>query len=206
MGCHILDPAFYALDLGHPMSVESSCSTFVREGLNWNKKLNTETYPRASIVRYRFPARGELPPLELTWYDGGLMPERPPELEDGRRMGNQFGGLLFIGDSGKILAGSHGAGGLRIIPETRMRTYERPPKTLPRSPGHHREWIEACKGGAAPGSSFDYAGPLTETVLLGNIAIRTGKKLLWEPDSMTISNVPEANAFMSREYREGWAL
>ena len=170
MGCHILDPLFYAFDLTYPESVEVSFSTFVPEGLNWDKPVNRETYPRASIVYYRFPARGKQPPLKVTWYDGGLMPERPDELEEGRRMGSAFGGLLLIGDKSKILCGAHGATGLRIIPESAMQAYERPPSRLPRSAGHHEEWIAACKGGNSPGSNFDYAGPLTETVLLGNIA------------------------------------
>jgi len=95
MGCHMLDPVFYALELTHPTSVEASFSTFVPEGLSWDKKFNTETYPRASLVYYRFPARGGRPPLKLTWYDGGLMPERPEELAPGLKMGSIYGGLLF---------------------------------------------------------------------------------------------------------------
>ena len=205
MGCHILDPLFYALDLTYPESVEASFSTFVPEGLNWDKPVNRETYPRASIVHYRFPPRGKQPPLKVTWYDGGLMPERPRELEEGRRMGNAFGGLLLIGDTGKILCGAHGATGLRIIPESAMQAYERPPSRLPRSAGHHQEWIAACKGGDAPGSNFDYAGPLTETVLLGNIAIRAQKRIHFDPVRMEITNVPEANTWLRRECRDGWS-
>ncbi|OGC05946.1 hypothetical protein A2V82_10570 [candidate division KSB1 bacterium RBG_16_48_16] len=206
MGCHIFDPIFWALKLGHPESVEASHSYFVAEALNWDKKKNTETYPRASIVRYKFPARGDMPTVKLIWYDGGLMPDRPEELEEGRKMGDQFGGVLYIGDKGKILTGSHGARGLRIIPETKMQGYQRPPKTLPRSIGHRREWIAACKGGEAAGMNFDKAGPLTEVVLLGNIALRVDKKLLWDATTMRFPNAPEADQYLHHEYRPGWEL
>ena len=206
MGCHIFDPVFYALQLDPPLSVEASYSMFVREAMNWDKQFNTESYPRASIVRYKFGARGDLPPVKLTWYDGGLMPERPEELEEVRQMGNAYGGVLFIGDKGKILCNSHGAGSMRIIPETKMQEYERPARKYPRSVGHHREFAEACKGGKPTGSNFDYAGPLSEMVLLGNIAILTGKKLLWDSEAMKITNVPEANEYLHREYRKGWSL
>ena len=206
MGCHILDPIFYALELTHATSVEASFSTFVREGLNWDKEFNTESYPRASILHYRFPARGNYPPLKLTWYDGGLMPERPLELEQGLRMGNECGGALFIGDEGKLICGAHGAAGLRILPESKMQAYERPPKHLPRSIGHHEEFIAACKGGPKPGSNFDYAAPLTVTVLLGNVAMRAQQRIDWDPVEMKVTNVPEANAYLQREYRQGWEL
>jgi len=206
MGCHILDPVFYAFDLSYPTSVEASFSTFVREGLNWNKEFNNETYPRASLIYFRFPARGARPPLKVTWYDGGLMPERPDELAPELKMGSIFGGLLFIGDKGKIICNAHGADGLRIIPESQMQAYQRPPQRLPRSIGHHKEWIAACKGGPPAGSNFDYAGPLTETVLLGNVAIRAQRRIEFDPLAMKITNMPEANVWLHREYRAGWSL
>ena len=103
MGCHIFDPLFYALQLTHPTSVEATCSLFVPGAMNWDKNLNTDSFPRASIVRYKFPARGDYPELEVDWYDGGLMPKRPEELEEGRKMGSTWGGALFIGDKGKII-------------------------------------------------------------------------------------------------------
>lgn len=205
MGCHIFDPIVWSLKLGAPLSVEASCSMFVPE-VTWDKPRNTETYPRASIVTYRFAPRGGMPALKLVWYDGGLMPPRPEELEDGRRMGDTYGGALYIGSKGKIICGSHGANSLRLIPETKMQAYQKPAKTLPRSIGHRKEWIEACKGGKATGANFDYAGPLTETVLLGNIALRTGEKLYWDSANMKITNVPEANNYIRREYRGGWLL
>jgi predicted dehydrogenase len=205
MGCHVLDHTFWAMKLGQPSSIEASCSMFVPEGLNWDKKLNTESYPQASIVRYKFPARGEMPPLTVVWYDGGLVPERPEELEPDRRMGDQYGGALYIGDQGKILTGSRGATGVRIIPDSKMNAYQRPAKSLPRSIGHREEWVTACKGGTPAASNFDYAGPLSELVLLGNIAIRFWQqKLEWNGEKFT--NLPEANQYLHREYRKGWSL
>jgi len=194
IGCHQLSPIFKALKLGYPTSVEA-CSSGV----------NSETAPLASIVRYQFPARDNLPPVTLTWYDGGLMPARPPELEDGRKFG-EADDNLFVGDKGKML-------GHRLIPESKMQEYKKPPKTLPRSPGHHREWITSCKGGPPAGSNFDIAGPLAEVVLLGNIALRMGQKLYedglklyYDGPNMKITNLPEANQYLRSEYRKGWTL
>ena len=186
--------------------MEASYSTFVPTGLNWDKPKNLETYPRATMVTYRFPARESLPPLKLVWYDGGLMPSRPEELEDGRKMGDKYGGAIYVGTKGKILCGSHGANGLRLIPETKMQAYQKPPQILPRSIGHREEWIAACKGEAPAGSNFDFAGPLTETVLLGNIALRFDEKLYWDSANMKVTNYPEANEYVHRNYRDGWSL
>ena len=211
MGCHNLDAAFWALKLGHPTSVEASCSIFVPT-ITWDKPFNTESYPQASIVRYEFPQREGMPPLELTWYDGGLMPRRPKELETGRRLGDKLGGAIFIGDSGTLICDSY-ANSPRLIPETRMKDYKRPEKSIPRSVGHHKEWIEACKGGKPAGSNFDYAGPMTEVILLGNIAVRMslktqekGLRLAYDGPNMRITNLPEANEYVHRKYREGWTL
>jgi hypothetical protein len=194
IGCHQFAPIFRALKLGYPTSVEA-CTSGV----------NSETAPLASIVRYEFPARGDMPPVKLTWYDGGLMPPRPAELEDGRR----FGGAddnLYVGDKGKML-------GHRLIPESRMKEYKKPPTTLPRSPGHHKEWISACKGGPPAGSNFEVSGPMAEVVLLGNIAVRMSKKLYeeglklyYDGPNMRVTNVPEANEYIRRKYRKGWKL
>ena len=203
MGCHFLDPVKRALKLTAPTSVEASYSTHVPNGFSRPEPKNLDTYPRASLVTYRFPAREGFPPLKLMWYDGGLMPPRPEELEDRRRMGNEDGGMLYVGTKGKILANSDS---IRLIPESRMKEYKRPPKTLPRSIGHRQEWIQACKGNGKASTNFDYAGPLTETVLLGNVAIRTDKKLHWDSENFRITNVREANEHLHREYREGWVL
>ncbi|MBN2272110.1 MAG: Gfo/Idh/MocA family oxidoreductase [Sedimentisphaerales bacterium] len=193
IGCHALDPIFRALKLGAPTSVEG-ISTLV----------NTETYPLSSKIHYEFPARGDMPAVKVVWYDGGMRPPRPEELEDGRQVGDN--GKLFIGDKGKML-------GERLIPESRMQEYGKPKQLLERSPGHHIEWINACKGGKPAGSNFDHAGPLAEAVLLGNVALRpelrekmNRTKLLWDPEKFEITNVPEANQFLRREYRAGWTL
>jgi len=206
MGCHIFDHIVSSLKLSAPTSVEASFSMFVPDKMTWDKPKNTETYPRASIVTFKFPARQGFPPLNLTWYDGGLMPPRPEELAHDAKMGDPYGGALYVGDKGKILCGSHGANSLRILPEKRMQEYERPPKTLPRSIGHHKEWIEACKDGEPAGANFDYGGPMTETVLLGNIATRAGVKLVWDAENMSFPNFPEADQFVHKTYRDGWSL
>lgn len=200
MGCHQLDGIFRALKLGPPTSVEASTSLYTYYEKAENKYYNQvkeDTYPRASIVRYEFPARDDMPPVTLTWYDGGLKPAWPKELGQNRKMGAT--GELLIGDKGKIMNG-------RMIPEVKMQAYKRPPKTLPRSIGHREEWLEACRGGKPAGSNFDFAGPLTEAVLLGNVAIRAGKKLYWDSEKMEITNMPEANQYIHRQYRQGWSL
>lgn len=206
MGCHIFDHIVWSLKLGAPTSIEASYSEFVPDKMTWDKPKNIETYPRASIVTYKFPTREGFPPLNLMWYDGGLMPSRPEEIPENIKMGDDYGGALYVGDKGMILCGSHGANSLRIWPEKRMQEYQRPPKTLPRSIGHYQEWIAACKGGEPAASNFDYAGPLTETVLLGNVSIRTGNKLYWDSKNMRFPNHPEADQYLHRRYREGWRM
>jgi predicted dehydrogenase len=192
MGCHSFAHIFRALKLGQPSSVQASST-----------KLFPETAPWASMVHFDFPARKGMPSVRLTWYDGGLKPRRPEELEDGRDLGAD--GLIFVGDKGKLLCG-FSAHSPRLIPETRMKEYKRPPKTLPRSIGHYREWVRACKGGEPAGCNFDIGGPLTEMVLLGNIAVRTGKKLLWDPENMKFTNDDKANRYINEPYRSGWSL
>ena len=209
MACHIVDPIFWALKLRYPVSVEASVSKYWHAFFQETKAKN-ETFPRSSIVRYRFPARGKMPELDLTWWDGGLMPARPAELEPGRRLGDQDGGILLIGDKGSIMAGCYGESP-RIFPESRMKKYKRPRKTLERIPGgkdgHEQDWIRACKGGKPASSNFEYSGPLSETVLMGNLAVRyPGRPLLWNGEAMQVTNDEEANAYVRREYREGWHL
>jgi predicted dehydrogenase len=200
IGCHQMDAVFRALKLGYPTTVEA-CSSNMDEG----PAVREETAPKASIVRFEFPEREGFPPLALTWYDGGLMPPRPPELEEGRKFG-EADDNLFIGDKGKML-------GYRLIPEARMKEYGRPPRRIERSPGHHKEWINACKGGEPARANFDWAGPLTEVVLLGNIALKMerqlyekGLKLHYDGPKMEVTNLPEANKYIRGEYREGWSL
>jgi len=191
MGCHIIDPAFWALDLGYPTSVEASPGPF-----------NKETYPQKTIVKWEFPARGDLPPVTLTWYDGGNRSPRPKELEAERNLPGQGG--LYYGDKGVILY-PHG-GGPRLIPESRMKGFKAPEPFLPRGINHHQEWIRACKGGPKPLANFDYSGPLTETILLGNVAARAGEKLKWDGPNFKVTNSPEANKYLRRKYRKGWTL
>jgi len=194
MACHNLDPAFWALELGHPTSIEGRATN-----------VNPETTPFASIVYYDFPARGRMPPVKVTWYSGGIMPPRPPELEPGRDLDGRGDGILFVGDKGKLMCAGW-AGSPRLIPETRMKAYERPPRRLPRSKGHHRDWIDACKGRTPASAHFDYAGPMTETVLLGNVALRTGKRLLWDGPNLRATNAPDADRYIRPEYHNGWKL
>jgi predicted dehydrogenase len=192
MACHLLDPVFAALKLHYPISV-AACAT----------EVNKETFPLASIVRYEFPARGDMPAVKLYWYDGGMKPPRPDELEPDRKMTS----VIFIGDKGKLMCGEYGDQP-RIIPETKMKEYDRPPKTLPRVKGSHEQnWIEACKGGEPACSNFDYSGPMTETVVMGNLALRRlGKKLLWDGENMKVTNDDEANKYVNEPCREGWSL
>jgi hypothetical protein len=202
MGCHILDPAFWALELGPLQSVEATST-------HYDPAVASETYPRASIVRYAFPARGTRPPVKLTWYDGRLLPPIPPGLEPGRPLPGS--GALLIGDKGTILHGSHGADGVRLIPETRMQEYKRPPKTLRRvTGGHEGDWIRACKegpNGVPPCSTFEYGGALTEMVLLGVLAIRMkDQRLEWDSQNLRFTNNASANELLRIQYREGWTL
>ena len=202
MGCHILDPAFWVLNLGHPTRVEAATT-------HYQPEVEAETFPRASVIRYEFPARGAMPPVKLTWFDGRLLPPRPEDLEPSRKLpGN---GALLMGDDGTIMHGSHGAGGVRIIPETKMKAYDRPAQTLPRvkdgSGGHERDWIRACKDGKPASSSFEYGGPLTEMVLLGVLAMRLKNQMLeWDPVNMKVTNCDEADQFIRPVFRDGWTL
>lgn len=209
MACHIIDPVFLALNLRYPTSVEGNISTgyatFGKKSIPMN-----ECFPRSSVVRYRFPARGEMPPVELTWWDGGLMPGRPEELEDDMPFGDPNGGCLLIGDRGKIVCGCYGEKP-RLLSADLREAAKKLPKTLARIPGnssgHEKDWIRACKGGHAASSNFDYSGPLSEMVLMGNLASRfPDRKLLWDGENMRVTNEPAANAFVHREYRKGYTL
>ena len=195
MGIHNLAPVFSALKLGALESVQASSTPVFKE-----------TVPLASVVHYQFPARGALPPLKLHWYDGGLLPPRPDELEDDRDLDAEDG-IILVGDHGKMLVEGWGGEKPRLIPETRNKEYRRPPKTLPRSIGHHQEWIQACKTGSPTRSNFEVAGPLTEAVLLGSLCVRLGgEKLRWDSDNMKVTNIKDANPYLHYKYRDGWSL
>ncbi len=196
MACHILDPANWALQLTAPTSVEC----VAQEGKN------DQTYPKRSIIRFEFPARGAMPPLTLTWYDGGNQPDRskfgiPPDV----KLGDGDNGSLFIGEKGMIAIGTYGDRP-KLLPDSLAKEYEPPSPMIPRSIGHYREWILACKGGLPSPGNFDYAGPFTEWVLLGNVALRCEGKLLWDAKNMRFTNNREANRYIRRRYRRGWRL
>jgi predicted dehydrogenase len=185
LGCHMLSTVFKALKLTHPISVEASSTPN-----------DPEIHPLGVIARYEFPARGDMPPLTLTWYDGGLKPATPKDLEPGR----SAGGVTYIGDKATLM-------GHRLIPETKMKSYGRPPKKLPRSKGHFQEFVDACRGGPPAGANFvDHAGILTETCMLSNVALRAGTKLAWDGPNMKITNNEAANQLLHRQYRQGWSL
>ena len=191
MGCHIIDPVFWALDLGYPTSVEAKPAKF-----------NDQTYPEATTVQWEFPARGALPPVTVTWCDGNRRPARPDELEAGRELPDQGG--LYYGEKGTILA-PH-MGNPTLIPYSKMKDFKMPEPFLDRGINHYQDWIKACKGGPKPLANFDYSGPLTETILLGNVAARAGGKLLWDGPNFKVTNVAEVNQYLRREYRAGWQL
>lgn len=202
MGCHIIDHPVWALQLGAPTSVEAR-STLDGTILADNK-LNYETYPVASIIYFDFPQRGKLPPVKMTWYDGGLMPAVPAEMPAGQALpGN---GVLYVGSKGKMFHGSHG-GMPQLLPAELHEQAKAVPQTMERSPGHYEEWILGCKSGKQPVSSFDYSGPMTETVLLGVLALRApGRRLEWDSENQKVKNAPELNQYIHTEYRKGWTL
>ncbi len=195
MGIHNLAPVFSALRLGAPSSLDASSTPVFRESV-----------PLANVVHFEFPARGELPAVKLHWYDGGIMPPRPQELDDEREL-NREDGVIFVGDKGKMLVEGWGGEKPRLIPESRNKEYQRPPKSLPRSVGHHKEWLLACRTGSPTRSNFDFAGPLTEAVLLGMVCVRNGgDKLYWDSANLKVTNDADANRYLHYEYRKGWEL
>ena len=192
-GAHTLDPVCWALKLTAPTSIDAtSCGN------------TPEVHPLSAIVTYQFPARENLPPVKLTWYEG-TQPPRPAELEDGRRLPGE-GGVLIKGATGTIMAGVYGDSP-RLIPETKMQAAQLPAPTIPRVPGsHEQDWVQACKSGNPAGADFSYSGPLAEICCLGNIAKRVDARIEWDAENLQITNLPDANQYVRREYREGWQL
>lgn len=188
MGCHIMDLAHWALGLRYPATVEA-------EG----PPVHPETTPPWIIVRYEYPARGDAPPVKLTWYDGD---KRPPVLAEAK-LPQWDMGVLFVGKKGMLQANYDQR---RLFPEAEFEGVKPPERTIPASIGHHAEWITACKTGSITTCNFDYSGALTEAVLLGNVAYRAGKKLAWDAANLKATHCPEADAFLRREYRKGWTL
>jgi predicted dehydrogenase len=196
--CHVVDPAFWALDLGAPVSVEASVK-------NWNPKTQADAYPPGDIVTFEFSAKDKRGPVKLLWHSGTEHIPRPPELEKDRK--DIETGAAVYGDKGTITYGSHGAGGVRIIPEAKMKEYKRPAKKIPRVAGHHQDFIEAIKKGRKAGSDFSYGGPLTELAMIGIIAMKlTGTKLQWDGAKGQFTNSAEANQLLNPPYRQGWSL
>ena len=195
MGCHMMD-AFWALDLPAPVSVEavSSGQTDV-------------SAPTASVVTYLFPARGKRPALKWVWYDGKIQPALPPEFEVGRKFPENA--TFIIGTKAAAIADPNYFT-IRLMPESRMQEMASslPPKTIPRIPGgnHFAEWVRACKGGEPAGSNFSYSSRLTEMVLLSNVAVRARRRIEWDAAAMRVTNVPAANAFLTKEYRPGFGV
>ncbi len=205
MGHYSFYQIYRILKLSVPRSVEASRSQYwCIADCQWHKQKNLISYPRASTIHWEFPAREDMPPVSLHWYDGGLRPPIPKELEeDGEEMPEE--GLLFIGDQGKIIAGFMGDNP-RLIPKARMENFKQPPQTLPRPIDELEQWIGACKGGGESDASFEKAYNFSEAILLGTVALRCDKKLFWDADSMSFTNAPEAGQFLKREYRQGWEL
>jgi len=186
MACHYMDLPFWALKLRHPTSCEA-------EG----PEVHPETCPLGLIVRYEFPAREGLSPVRLTWYDGN----RTPREVAGERVPGS--GVMFVGSEGKMFASY---GGYRLFPQEKFAGYQPPEPTIPRSIGHHAEWIKACKKGTPTTCNFDYSGALTEAVLLGTVAYRTGEKLAWDAAALKATNCPAAEKYVRKEYRPGWEV
>jgi predicted dehydrogenase len=205
MGAHLIDQPFWALGLDYPTSISASSTPW-----GGGSPAARATYPLAMTVTYEFGARGSQPPVQLLWYDGGLMPPRPPFLPDDvvlPRSGG--GGGVFVGDKGIIVYGTYGNNptvyGAPGVAEAAAAV----PKTVPRvETSHETNWANAIRGTAKPSSEFEYAAKLTETMLLGIIALRAGegKKVFYDGANMRTTNAPEVNQFLTREYRAGWSL
>jgi predicted dehydrogenase len=203
MACHTMNLPYMALRLDRPTSVVAESSTAVQN----------ESPPNGCKITYEFPARGDLPPVRMIWYEVG----RPPEaLFRGQRVTSS--GSLIIGERGTMYSPDDYGGSYRLLPEADFRDYRAPAETLPRSPGHHREWVDACRGGRPAMSNFDYAARLTETALLGNVALRVSTRqevdgrevfigrITWDAQNMRATGTPQADQYIRREYRRGWAL
>jgi hypothetical protein len=193
------------LDLGNPTTVQASSSTAIEPApedkrFHARKVEHPETFPLSSIVTWDFPARGDLPPVRMSWYEGWLKPPRPAGCEPDLKLPDA--GVFFIGDKGVLFSGFFG--GPRLIPENQA--FTPPPKTLPRTVGHYVEWIQAAKGGPAAHCNFEFGSLLTEVALLGVAATRTGRQLSWDAGAMQFRNDPEANALINPPYRAGWSL
>lgn len=195
MACHNLDNAVWAFGLDAPTSVEAYAPGGV----------DSELVPYAAMYHYHFAAKGTQPALRLSWYDGGMRPPIPEWVGPDEQLEGGGNGTLFIGEKGCISCAGW-AGAPRIFPMSLHESYQRPAESIPRVKGHHRDWIDACKGGTSASGSFEYGARLSEIILLGNVALRTGKKLWWDAANLKATNAPEADAFLKETYRPGWEV
>ncbi len=197
MACHTANLPYFALKLGAPTSIVAE-----------SEEPNPETCPAWAKITYEFPARGELPPVKVVWYEGKkpdgekLLP--PADLFQGEKINDSAS--LMVGSKGTLYSPDDYGGRSIWLPKEQFKDYKPPAPTLPRSKGHHAEWIDACKGGPPAMSNFEHAGPFTEFVLLGNVAIRTQKKIEWDAEGLKAKGCPEADPYIKREYRKGWTL
>jgi hypothetical protein len=218
MGAHLIDHPFWALGLTYPTSIEATSTQWgtmpippdpkaaagSRESRGSNRPVS---YPVATAVHYQFPARGAQPPVKLTWYDGGLYPPRPDLLPDDFTLKSE-GGVIFIGEKGILMNDTYGSNP-RLFPESLIEEAALVPKTYERIPwSHEMNWVKAIKGEAKSSSPLEYAAQLTETMLLGIVALRTGqgRKILYDGANMRVTNIADANQYLTREYRAGWAV
>jgi predicted dehydrogenase len=199
--CHVIDPPFWALDLGAPQTITAQVK-------DYDPKTQGDSFPRGDMITFEFPAKGGRGPVTLFWHSGEDPIPRPKELEEGRKGPNSYGtGGYVCGDKGVIMYGSHGAEPLRIIPEEKMKAYTLPKKTLPRVKSHSDDWLRAIREGGKAGSDFSYGGPLTELAMIGVIALKMpGTKLEWDGPSGRFTNSEEANRHLNPPYRKGWSL
>ncbi len=197
MACHIMDPVFWALKL-------YEAPTYAVEVMQ-QEGLTQYAFPDSSIIKFEFPARGDMGPVTVYWYDGGLLPERPEGIPEDEQLGSGDNGSLFIGSEGHLTTGTYG-GNSRLLPAARMEDYTMPTPFIERIPeeNSYMHWINACKTGTEAVSPFHYAGPLTEVANMGNVALLAGTRIEFDVASMTITNNKEANQYLTKEYRRGF--
>jgi predicted dehydrogenase len=192
-GCHYIDLVHWALDLRAPSIVEAT-----------GTPVDPVSAPDWCIATYHYPARGKLPPVKLTWYDSGKRPELLAQLK--KADGSPFdwnGGQIFVGSEGTILSNYNEH---YLFRQGKLAEIKRPEQTIPPSVGHYKEWVEAIKTGGPTTCNFDYSGALTEAVLLGTVAFKSGKRLEWDAANLKVTNSPEAQQLIHKEYRKGWTL
>ncbi len=200
MACHIMDPAFWALKLYE--AEDFTVQTVRQEGMT------KQAPPRTSVIKYQFPQRGAMGPVAVYWYDGGEKPTYPESLPPGQKLGDGDNGSLFIGTDGFLTAGEYG-GRSRLLPDTRMQDYKCPDPSIPRIPkgNPYQNWLDSIREGKKSASDFSYAGPLTITANMGNVALQAaGEALHFDARALRITNNEQANALLTKEYRKGWEL